>query len=533
MLGRIKRQQKRREQAQDDTPSIHGVGSLIGGSGVSLDGQSLLLPDENTMQFGDGDEVSSIATSNYGGRRQSSFRIVGPAVEEPSVPPVPTDAETGVPATNGDDDGSPGMSEKVSDTRNGRAACCAGGCLPRWLSDSPFWVKSVIILGLALLVGAAVLVAVAAGMASENKNNSTGGSGSSATVGADDGVGGATTSEPTVASAAAPPTMAPSISLKPSVMPFPGQTPSPTDMPSIAPTGATGVPTGEDSALPSDVATQTPTEDPGPSTNIVTFYATAGRFQGSDLTDLQGGLPNLPTDSGNSFMVHLGDWNSPFATSCSEQSYLDNEALYSTSSVPVMFVPGDNEYNDCPDPAAALTLWHDTLLDFETSNSDWQLPFTLSRQEPDYPENFAFLYENILFVGINLVGGTIQDANEWATRQAADLAWIDSNVEANRGRMYWLVLFAHADPDIQSSEPFYTPFFDRVKDSYGGVPVLLIHRNLGIESSGYEPNFQGIAGLTVLVVEGSIWPPMKIELNAAGDIFTFDQANWYADEVGL
>ena len=97
-----------------------------------------------------------------------------------------------------------------------------------------------------------------------------------------------------------------------------------------------------------------------------------------------------------------------------------------------MFVPGDNEYNDCPDPAAALTLWHDTLLDFETSNSDWQLPFTLSRQEPDYPENFAFLYENILFVGINLVGGTIHDADEWAARLAADLAWIDSNVEANR-----------------------------------------------------------------------------------------------------
>jgi hypothetical protein len=97
-----------------------------------------------------------------------------------------------------------------------------------------------------------------------------------------------------------------------------------------------------------------------------------------------------------------------------------------------MFVPGDNEYNDCPDPEAALALWKDTLLDFETSNPDWQLPFTMSRQDPTYSENFAFLHESILFVGINLVGGTIHDEAEWAARQAADLEWVDANVEANR-----------------------------------------------------------------------------------------------------
>ena len=232
---------------------------------MSLDGQSLLLPDENTMQFGDGDEVpTSIATSNYGGRHQSSFRIVGPLSKSRQSHPSRQmqrleflrQMETMMVVQ--------ACQKKYLIQEMVVLRVVPVECLPRWLRDSPFWVKSVIILGLALLVGAAVLVAVAAGMASENKNNSTGGSGSSASVGADDGVGGATTSEPTVASATAPPTMAPSISLKPSVMPFPGQTPSPTDMPSIAPTGATGVPTGEDSALPSDVATQTLTEDPGP-----------------------------------------------------------------------------------------------------------------------------------------------------------------------------------------------------------------------------------------------------------------------------
>ena len=218
-------------------------------------------------------------------------------------------------------------------------------------------------------------------------------------------------------------------------------------------------------------------------------------------------------------MIHLGDWNSPVATNCSAQSYADNEVLYNTSSVPVLFVPGDNEYNDCPNPEAALALWKSSLVDFETSNSDWQLPFTVSRHEPDYPENFAFLHENVLFIGINLVEGKIHNEDEWAARQAADLAWIDSNVNENRNEFSRMVVFAHADPDIQSNEPFYTPFFDQVRDSYN-FQVLLIHSNSGVES--YE--FVSLGNLDILVVEGSIWPPMKIELNETGAL-DFDQAS--------
>lgn len=98
------------------------------------------------------------------------------------------------------------------------------------------------------------------------------------------------------------------------------------------------------SAAPIPVPTL-PSEQPF---HIITFYATAGRFQYRDLDDLEAGLPTLPKDQGNAFMIHLGDWNSPVATNCSAQSYADNEVLYNTSSVPVLFVPGDNEYNDCP-----------------------------------------------------------------------------------------------------------------------------------------------------------------------------------------
>lgn len=75
------------------------------------------------------------------------------------------------------------------------------------------------------------------------------------------------------------------------------------------------------------------------------FYVTGGRPQSSALTQYSTLLSTLP-DEGNSFMVNVGDWNSPFATGCNEQSYQDVDALYSLTSVPVYFVPADNEYND-------------------------------------------------------------------------------------------------------------------------------------------------------------------------------------------
>jgi hypothetical protein len=103
-------------------------------------------------------------------------------------------------------------------------------------------------------------------------------------------------------------------------------------------------------------------------------------------------------------------------------------------------------------------MWKSSLVDFETSNSDWQLPFTILRYEPDYPENFAFLHENVLFIIINFVEGKIHNEDEWAARQAGDLAWIDSNVNENRNEFSRMVVFAHADPDIQSNKPFYHPF---------------------------------------------------------------------------
>jgi hypothetical protein len=70
-----------------------------------------------------------------------------------------------------------------------------------------------------------------------------------------------------------------------------------------------------------------------------------GRFDGEDTKTLENGLKSLPITDGNTILIHLGDWNSPYSTSCVEDSFITNVDSYQKSSVPVYFVPGDNEYN--------------------------------------------------------------------------------------------------------------------------------------------------------------------------------------------
>ena len=95
--------------------------------------------------------------------------------------------------------------------------------------------------------------------------------------------------------------------------------------------------------------------------SIVAFYVTGGSYSGTVQTNLPAllsSLPNsiyLPTNTTNMatfnmteddlFMVHLGDWNTPSVSGCELQEYSGVASEFQSSAVPVYFVVGDNEYN--------------------------------------------------------------------------------------------------------------------------------------------------------------------------------------------
>lgn len=168
-------------------------------------------------------------------------------------------------------------------------------------------------------------------------------------------------------------------------------------------------------------------------------------------------------------------------------------------------------------------------MDYETKH--WPAPkqWNVTRDNADkYPENFAFVYNEILFVGINLVGGVVHDAKEWEKRQEANLQWIDDNYQEYKDNIKAFVLFAHADPDVPSNSPFYEPFKEKVSLEYNEIPVVLIHRNLGVEPWSWETEFENIPNLSVIVVAGSSWPPLMGAIDFRQDNpFIFDQGSWY------
>jgi hypothetical protein len=192
-----------------------------------------------------------------------------------------------------------------------------------------------------------------------------------------------------------------------------------------------------------------------------------------------------------------------------------------------------DDFEDCPEPEQAMSFWHEHLVGYETKYWDEPSQWTVAHGDIDlYPENFAFSYNDILFVGINLVGGVVHDATEWEIRHNANLQWIDANFQQHKQNMKAFVLFAHADPDVPSNSGFYEPFKEKVKKDYNKVPVVMIHRNLGVEPWSWETEFENISNLSVIVVAGSVWPPLMGAVDFRQESpFVFDQGTWYDEYI--
>jgi hypothetical protein len=209
-------------------------------------------------------------------------------------------------------------------------------------------------------------------------------------------------------------------------------------------------------------------------------------------------LSDINADKGLSFVVHDGDFKNG-SSLCSDAVFYNRLDLFNQFARPFVFVPGDNEWTDCHranngsyEPLERLAFLRQVF--YPTDRSLGRRTMKLDRQSenPQYfkfRENVRWVVEDILFVGLHIVGsnnnlGRTPSADaEYAERNAANLYWLRQSFQlarAQRHKAVMLIIQANPNFDLPSTSPNRTGFNDflaslETETLAYGKPVVLVH----------------------------------------------------------
>jgi hypothetical protein len=241
------------------------------------------------------------------------------------------------------------------------------------------------------------------------------------------------------------------------------------------------------------------------------FYVTSDApYDTSQEEKLTADLAALPNDA--HFLVHLGNIQDSAVTLCPETRYADVKTLLLKSHVPIFVLPGEEDWNNCPNPDDAWESWR---ANFESFESNFELGFTVNRQLRR-KENFAFLRMEALFMGFHIVGGRITSQDEWTQRLQDDVNWMESMVTMFAGEFKQIVMFGNARPG-----PEQRHFFERLEEFLGPyeMPIIYIHANSGVggimqyDLFGDDDTIKGLQ-----IEDGGQNPPLRISVYSGEEV---------------
>ena len=170
---------------------------------------------------------------------------------------------------------------------------------------------------------------------------------------------------------------------------------------------------------------------------------------------------------GNEFAVHDGDIKDGIS-SCHDELYVDRLKVFQDSDIPLIYLPGDNEWTDCHrvfsgyyDPVERLH--HLRKIFFTDSQTLGRKRVTLERQGDvdkafaEYRENVRWSRGRVLFVGLNVPGSSNnfgdgdRPSAEFIARAKANRAWLDSSFAlAHQDRYTVVFVMMQANPDFEA-----------------------------------------------------------------------------------
>jgi len=217
----------------------------------------------------------------------------------------------------------------------------------------------------------------------------------------------------------------------------------------------------------------------------------------------------------SAFLVHVGDI---LIGSCAESKYSQVASMMKSLAVPAYLVMGNHETVDCKNASQGTSYFLKYFKNFEQNFCG--APVT--EHQSGHPENWAFISNGALFIGINLVYG-----GDSAVEQAA--AWVQQQLEAKVSQVRAAVIFSHFDPNRNSK--FSTPF-RRAAGAFD-KPVLFAHGHghaWSVKTPFPEKNI-----LRVQVNKGSAEDPVEVtvtmDVASPAKTFLFKRRPWSSKTV--
>jgi len=247
----------------------------------------------------------------------------------------------------------------------------------------------------------------------------------------------------------------------------------------------------------------------------VSFYAISNTpNDATEETQLRRNLSALDPSQG-SFLFHLGGAMMGGSTECTDDSFRDAADVMGESPVPVLILPGNGDWKDCPVPMDAFANWMKELNRFEErydgfgpdvheGEGERVLPVVERHLARD--ENFAILLEDVLIIGVHLVDGDVAPSQrEWSLRHQDNVQWVEEQLSRHRFQLGSNsdVEHPYRDDDgmeypspLSVSEPVYravvmlgyAPPTPQIADFFGpvehdlareNIPVLYLHADDG------------------------------------------------------
>lgn len=181
------------------------------------------------------------------------------------------------------------------------------------------------------------------------------------------------------------------------------------------------------------------------------------------------------------FSLHVGDLKGG-STPCDDAVFADRRRLLERSAHPLVLLAGDNDWLDCRRVAAGRfdpfeRLSHLRGAMFGNGGLDGALRPAV---QSDVPEHRRWQVQGVVFVTVNVPGGTLPDDPRSDALRTAARDWLDAAFdEAERTAAPAIVIAFHASPDFAAGgrSPRYGWLLGRIagRAAVSPRPVLLVH----------------------------------------------------------